>query len=55
MAENSDDALQEYRRTLFKDTESRWYTPPADTTKPELERELLDYFHALTQPRKPRN
>lgn len=55
MAENNDDALQEYRQTLFKNTESRWYSPPAASAEPEQDQETLDYFQALTQPRKPRN
>lgn len=54
MAENND-ALQEYRRTLFKDAESRWYTPPAASTEPEQDQEILDYFQALVHPRKPRS
>lgn len=50
-----EDALQEYRQTLFKDTESRWYTPPAATPESEQDQEILDYFQALMHPRKPRN
>lgn len=51
MAENNDDALQEYRRSLFKNTESRWYTPPAATPEPEQDQEILDYLQALLHPR----